>query len=198
MNKKKTFLLYKILRFIGTPFFKLYFSPKIIGKEKIIKDGSLLLVGNHIHALDPLLVDICTNRVVHTLAKSELFKGKFGFFFKKIGAISVDLKKKKNPDALTKAISFLKDGKLVNVSPEAARNYTDELLLPFKKGAVIMSKETNTLILPYCIIGDYKFRSNNLKIIFGDYLDIRDKDIEEANQILFEEIKDLLLKHKYE
>ena len=59
-----------------------------------------------------------------------------------------------------------------------------------------MSKESNTLILPYCIIGDYKFRSKNLKIIFGDYLDIRDKNIDEANQILFEEIKRLLLENK--
>ena len=189
-------ILYKTFRFILTPIFKLYFNPTIIGKEKINKEGALLLVGNHKHALDPLLVDACTNRIVHALAKSELFDSPFGFFFKAIGAIPVYLDADKNPDALNSGIKALKEGSLINISPEAARNYTNEILLPFKKGAVIMSIETDTKILPYCIVGDYKFRSKNLKIIFGDYISFETKDIDEANQILFESIKALLLEHK--
>ena len=132
MDKKEKYFLYRILRFIFNPFFRLYFSPEIIGAEKIKKEGSLLLVGNHIHALDPILVDACTNRVVHALAKSELFEGLFGFFFKSIGAIPVYLDAPKNPEALKSAIDFLNKDSIVNVSPEAARNYTNEVLLPFK------------------------------------------------------------------
>lgn len=193
MNKK--YYLYRILRFIFTPLFKAYYHPVIIGNEKIV-DGRLLLVGNHKHALDPLLVDICTNRVVHALAKSELFVGPLKYFFNSIGAIPVDLDAKSNPQAFHRAIDILNEDGIVNVSPEAARNYTEEILLPFKTGAVRMAMATNTRILPYCIVGDYKFNSKNLKIVFGDYLEFNDENVDEANQILFEKIKELLLKYK--
>ena len=191
-------MLYRILRFIFAPLFRLYYRPTIIGNEKINKDGSLLLVGNHKHAFDPLLVDCCTDRVVRTLAKSELFEGPFGFFFYAIKAIPVYLDAKHNPEALKTAIEHLKNGGVINLSPEAERNYTDEILLPFKKGAVIMSKETDTKILPYCIVGDYKFHSKNLKIVFGDYLSFKDEDIDEANEILFNTVKELLIENKDE
>ena len=188
-------VIYQILRFIFTPLFKGYFHPTIIGKEKIV-DGRLLLVGNHKHALDPLLVDVCTKRTVHALAKSELFVGPFKYFFKGIGAIPVDLDAKSNPEALHKAIEYLKEDALVNVSPEAERNYTDKILLPFKTGAVRMAKQTGCRILPYCIVGDYRFNSKNLKIVFGDYLEFKDEDVDRANEILFEKVKELLLEHK--
>lgn len=191
-------IFYKFCRFLFVPVFRLYFNPQIIGAEKISKSGPLVLAGNHKHALDPLLVDISTKRVVHALAKSELFKGPFGFFFKLIGAISVDLDAPNNPEALQKAIAYLEDGEVVNVSPEAARNYTDQILLPFKKGAVIMSKNTETDIVPYCITGDYRFRSKNLKIVFGDHIRFENETIDEANDILFNTIKDLLITNKHE
>ena len=193
---KDKYYIYKILRFILFPIFIFYFNPKIIGNNKIDKEGSLLLVGNHKHALDPILVDASSNRVIHALAKSELFEGFFGFFFKSIGAIPVYLDAPKNPEALKSGIEVLRNNGVINISPEAERNYTDKLLLPFKKGAVIMAKETNTKIIPYCIVGDYKFRSKNLKIVFGDALYFKDETIEEANEILFNTIKDLLLENK--
>lgn len=191
----KKYRLYQILRFIFTPLFKGYFNPTIIGNEKII-DGRLLLVGNHKHALDPLLVDACTKRTVHALAKSELFVGPLKYFFNAVGAIPVDLDAKSNPDALKSAIVFLNNEELVNVSPEAARNYTDEILLPFKTGAVRMAMKTKCRILPYCIVGDYRFRSKNLKIVFGDYLEFDDEDVNKNNEILFNKIKELLLEHR--
>ena len=193
---KDKYYIYKILRFILFPIFILYFNPKIIGNNKIDKEGSLLLVGNHKHALDPILVDASSNRVIHALAKSELFEGFFGFFFKSIGAIPVYLDAPKNPEALKSGMEVLRNNGVINISPEAERNYTDKLLLPFKKGAVIMAKETNTKIIPYCIVGDYKFRSKNLKIVFGDAIHFKDETIEEANEILFNTIKDLLLENK--
>lgn len=192
----KDTLLYKILRFLFTPVFKLYFRPTIIGNEKIPKEGSIILAGNHKHALDPILVDVTTNRCVHALAKSELFEGFFGMFFKAAGCIPVYLEAKSNPEALSMAIKTLKEGKVINVSPEAERNYTEKILLPFKKGAIKMSKETGAKILPYCIVGDYKFLSKDLKIVYGDIIDVSDMEFEEANDYLFEKVKELLVKYK--
>ena len=188
---------YSAFRLLFSPLFHLIFHPTIVGKEKIPEEGAFLLVGNHKHALDPILVDVCTKRVVHALAKKELFDGPFGFFFRLIGAIPVDLEAKKNPKALQSGLEVLQNGGIVNISPEAERNYTSEILLPFKKGAVIMSQETQTPILPYCIVGDYKFRSGGLKIVFGEPMMVgKDEPIEQANERLYEAIKTLLLENR--
>ena len=194
--KKDRAILYKILRPIFTVIFKLYYNPTIVNKEYIPKKGVAVIAGNHKHALDPICVDVCTKRVVHTLAKKDLHDGKFGWFFRAIGTIPVDLKAERNKEALTNAINYLNNGELINVSPEAKRNYTKEILLPFKVGAVVMAKRTNCEIVPYSITGDYKFRSKNLKITFGKPLNVSNLTVEEANELLYETIKNLLLESK--
>lgn len=187
-------ILYIIFRPIFTFVFKVYYNPTIVNKEYIQKKGAAVIAGNHKHALDPILVDVCTKRVVHTLAKKDLHDGKFGWFFRAIGTIPVDLKAKHNKQSLTKAIEYLKEDSLINVSPEAKRNYTKEILLPFKVGAVVMAQRTNCKVVPYSITGDYKFRSKNLKITFGEPLDVSKMTVEEANEVLYEKVKELLIK----
>ncbi|MBQ6479406.1 MAG: 1-acyl-sn-glycerol-3-phosphate acyltransferase [Erysipelotrichaceae bacterium] len=184
--------IYQFFRIIFTPLFRFYYHPKIIGAERIPKDGSVILAGNHKHAFDPLLVDICTRRTVHALAKSELFEGLFGFFFYGIGAIPVYLDAPKNPDAYAKAKETLKNGEIINISPEAERNYTEKILLPFKTGAVRLAMETETRILPYCIVGEYRFRSKNLRIVFGDPMEIHETEVPAANEHLYRNIEKLL------
>ena len=196
MAKNKGAFLYKIMQPIFRTIFKLYYNPKIINKEYIPKKGCAVIAGNHKHALDPILVDACTKRVVHTLAKKELHDGKFGWFFRAIGTIPVDLHAEHNKDALNTAVEYLNDGQLINLSPEGKRNFTKEILLPFKYGAVVMAKRTNCTIVPYSITGDYKFRSKNLKIVYGKPLDISKLDIEEANKLLYKKIKKLIIENR--
>ena len=196
MSKNKGATLYKVLQPIFRFIFKVYYNPTIINKEYIPKEGRCVIAGNHKHALDPILVDTCTKRVVHTLAKKDLHDGPFGWFFKAIGTIPVDLHAKHNKGALDSAIEYLNDGHLINLSPEAKRNYTDEILLPFKYGAVVMAQRSNSKIVPYSITGDYKFRSKNLKIVFGKPLDISKLSIEDANKLLYKKIKKLILENR--
>ena len=156
----------------------------------------MVIAGNHKHALDPILVDCCTNRTIHTLAKKDLHDGLFGWYFRGVGSIPVDFKAKSNKNALYKAIDYLNNDCLINVSPEGKRNYTDEILLPFKPGAVIMAQKGNALIVPYSITGDYKFRSKNLKIVFGKPIDVSSMSVEDANVFLYKKIKELLIENK--
>jgi len=189
---KNNAVLYKILRPGLTIAFKLFFHPVIVHKEYIPSQGAGVIAGNHKHALDPILVDASTKRVIHTLAKKDLHDGPFGWFFRWMGTIPVDLKAERNRDALQAAIAYLQEGELINVSPEAKRNYTNELLLPFKPGAVVMAGRTGCKITPYAITGDYKFRSKNLKIVFGEPLDVSGMSVEEANCLLFQKVRELL------
>ena len=66
------YILYRVMRTIFSPIFRILFRPRIIGAQNIPQDGAAVIAGNHKHALDPILIDISTKRVVRTLAKKEL------------------------------------------------------------------------------------------------------------------------------
>jgi len=189
---RNKYYLYKIFRIVFLPIFKFIYKPQIINREYIPKEGSAIIAGNHKHALDPILVDVSTKRMVFTLAKKSLHEGKAGFLFRAIGSIPVDTKGGDNKNATSTSVEHLKNGNLINLSPEGTRNKTDELLLPFKYGAVSMAKKANCPIIPYSITGDYKLFKGTLKIVFGKPIDISKLEIEEANKKLFNEIKKLL------
>ena len=191
------FLVYRFLRAVGSPVIRFIFRPEIVGAENIPKSGRDIIAGNHKHALDPIHIDISTKRIVRTLAKKELHDGPFGFIFRSTGTIPVDLHSSRNKAALESAVEVLKNGGTINLSPEAKRNYTNELLLPFKYGAVSMSRRTDTPIVPYSITGDYRLFSKNLKVTFGKafYPDTSSADLYNANKELYEKILALLIEN---
>ncbi len=191
MRHSRAFL-YRALRCCFAPLFRFLFRPNIIGREHLPLQGNAVIAGNHKHALDPILVDICTRRVVHTLAKQELHDGPFGWLFRAVGSIPVDLHRKQNRAALAAAVEVLQADGLINVSPEAKRNYTQELLLPFKYGAVSMAQKTNAPIIPYAITGSYRLFSSNLTIAFGEAMYVGDRLLPAANAELYDRIMTLL------
>lgn len=193
MNKKVPFFYY-IGKAIIIPLFKLYYRPKIINKEYIPKDGAIVIAGNHKHLYDQFLIIGATSRGIHYMAKKEYFDNKkTRWFFKLAGCISVD---RKNHDTIAKntALNVLKDKGAIGIFPEGTRNKTQEVLLPFKYGAVSMSLKTNATIVPFAITGDYKFRSKNLKITFLKPFKVDGMSKEEANNKLYNIIKEQLIK----
>lgn len=186
------YTFYKAAKFVLKPAFLIVFRPVIIGRENIPKNGAAVIAGNHKHAFDPLMIDISTKRVVRTLAKKALHDGPFGGFFRSAGTIPVDLHARKNPAALEAALAALRKGELVNVSPEAKRNYTNELVLPFKFGAAVMAERTGALIVPYAITGEYKiFTRHRPKIVFGKPFRALG-DAGQTNRLLYEKVAELL------
>lgn len=190
--KKNSTLLYKVSKMLLSPIFKLYYNPKIIGKENILKEGPILIVGNHKHLYDQCLAIISTKRGIHYMAKKEYFDDKkVAWFFKGTGCISVD-RKNKDPKATTLALEVLNDGGAIGIFPEGTRNKTKEFLLPFKFGAVSMAKKTDAYIVPFGLTGDYCFRSKNLTIRFGKPFKVTDLDLEPANELLYNCVKELM------
>lgn len=264
--------IYKIARPTLGTIYKLWYNPKIIGKENIPKEGSFLIVGNHVHIMDQCNIIISTKRCIHYMAKKEYFdpqykEGKFPWFFKGAGCIPVD-RSKKDEEATSKALDVLKEHHALGLFPEGTRNalkdakitelykkyrndqdtfetfkkrvkknktsfityieellaqglineeeikdnigdidtflkslikdyriteeeYLEHYLLPLKFGAVSMAQKTDSVIVPYCITGDYKFRSKNLTIRIGEPF-VVDNDLEKANKKLKEEILKLI------
>ena len=69
-----------------------------------------------------------------------------------------------------------------------------EELLKFRKGAVAIAQKTNSKILPFAIRGKYKIFKKGLEIEFGKPVDISQKELEEANNEIRDEVLKLLRK----
>ena len=192
MMNSKAPLLYKISKVVLGPIFKWYYNPKIVNKEYIPKEGSIVIAGNHKHLYDQCLTIVATKRPIHYMAKKEYFDNKkVAWFFKGTGCISVD-RQNKDPKAKQAALDVLNDNGAIGIFPEGTRNRTNDLLLPFKFGAVSLAQKTDSYIVPFAITGDYKFRSKNLKITYGKPFKITDMTLEEANDKLYKKIEKLL------
>ena len=182
---------YKVFKPILSPIFKFYYNPRIENKEYLQQDGPIVVVGNHKHIMDQCLVIIATKRIIHYMAKKEYFDGKMAWFFKATGCISVD-RSIHDSNAKNKALEVLESGGAIGLFPEGTRNKTKAKLLPFKYGAVSMAKKTNATIIPFGIVGDYKFRSKNLKIKFGKPFKVGEMSLEEANAKLEKIVLELI------
>jgi 1-acyl-sn-glycerol-3-phosphate acyltransferase len=186
---------YTFVKVFFGPLFSLLYSPIVLGSEKIPTTGPMILCGNHRHVLDQCAPMIETSRNVHYLAKKEYFDGSYALFFKLMGCIAVNRQIKDNK-ATSSALEVLRNGGAVGIFPEGTRNRTNDVLLPFKFGAVSMAKKTNAVIVPFAISGEFKVGSDNgLIVSIGDPFKV-DDDLEVANTHLRDVILDLLERNK--
>ena len=183
--------LYPILRPLVTFLFKIVYRPRIINKDLIPKEGPIVLAGNHRHALDPITIAVCTKRTIHFLAKKELYKGLNFIFFNLVGTLPVD-RHNKNEKTIGEAEKMLKLGGAVGIFPEGTRNKTKDKLLHFKKGAVSFAKNTDSLIVPFAITGEYKVFRKSLTVIIGKPYKVKSDDIESENDKLRKKISVLI------
>lgn len=183
---------YKFLKLILKPIYKIYYNPKIYNKENLKIDGPIIIAGNHINVMDQCNVIISTKRVITYMAKKEYFDSfKTRWFFKSVGCIPVNRGSKEDTSKI-EAIKVLNNNGAIGIFPEGTRNKTKEKLLPFKYGAVSMAKETYATIIPFAIVGDYKFRSKNLKVKIGKPFKVENVTLEEANNYLYNEVSNLI------
>ena len=183
--------LYRFTRPIIKFLMKFLFRIEIIGNESINNKDSFILAGNHKHNLDCMMLISSTKRTIRFLAKKELLD-KCGWLFKKMGIIPVD-RNKKNKEAVKEACDVLNDGGLVGIFPEGTFNKTEYIVRPFKIGAVKMAKETNSYIVPFAIIGEYKLFRKSIKLIYGKPYKIKNKsDLKSENIKLMNKVIDLL------
>ena len=193
--------LYKLFGWMGLKMVGINLT--VSGLEKIDKNKSYVVVGNH-----PSTLDIFTHIYglpisIRFLTKSELFRIPiFSRVLKILGLPRIDrdstsLDLNKINDSIQ---SVINDGNSIMVFPEGKRS-NQKKLLPFKKGAAHIAKDFNLPILPIV-----SHNAHNLMIkgkvwfISGDiHLDVLDPvessddlDIDKVTELLFERIDQAL------
>ena len=190
--------IYKIARPILSVIYKLWYNPKIVGKENIPTKGAFLLVGNHTHLMDQCNVIISTKRYIRFLAKAEYFDsnnkvGKFAWFFRGTGCIPV-YRDQKDPEAKNIALDVLKTGHVVGLFPEGTRNRFKEeeikkLYEEFAPENISYNDFYKKLKKSKKTFVDYLIELRNNRIITQDEFD---DNIDSAEEYL----DDLLLNHR--
>ncbi len=133
---------------------KFFLKPRIRfeGAEHIPDTGAVVIIANHVHALDPLVVGLAMERPVHFLAKKELFKGSLiRWFLMNLRCIPVD-RDNIDRNALRRAVEVLKNGGMLGVFPEGTRSLDNEML-PFKSGGSYIASQAPCTILPVAVTG---------------------------------------------
>lgn len=157
---------YTIVRPIVKFLFYILYRPIVIGRENIPKKGPYVLAGNHTKWLDSvMLVSVAGRNQVHFLAKEELWHGKGWIVVKAMGCIPVN-RKIHDKDALIRAYEYLNNGSCIGIFPEGTINRTDDIIMPFKYGAVKMCGETGAQLVPFVITGKYKLFKKGVRIEF--------------------------------
>jgi len=187
---------YKLMKFIFyIPMTKILYNIEIVGIENIPKEGRVILAGNHTKWLDPVMLVLLTKRQLHFLAKEELFHGIIKPFIIGMGCIPVN-RKIHDKDALISAYKTLEIDNAIAIFPEGTINRTDDIIMPFKMGAVKMSEKTNSPIIPFGITGKYKlFKRKSVRIEFFKPMYAKG-DLEKSNKKLEKIVSKCLIDNK--
>jgi 1-acyl-sn-glycerol-3-phosphate acyltransferase len=190
--------LFRAFRVVLRPVFWLLLHPKYYGRENIPGDGAVVFATNHKNFFADFLEAGATKRNVHFLAQHGLFeKPILGFLMRKFGLVAVDRENKAKNSAMHYSVEYLKRGHLVQVHPEGTRNRGEkrqDLLLPFKPGAVVMAKRAGAIIIPSVIVGNFNIFGKSVKMIIGEPLDVSklsvDKGVELLRKTMYKMLKE--------
>lgn len=186
---------YKVVKPIASFLIRLLFHPKVVGLENIPKSGRIVLAGNHTRFLDPVMLVGIVKRPIHFLAKKELFDGCLSFLVKGMGCVPVN-RKIHDKSALNSAIDYLNKDLCVGIFPEGTINKTtDEVILPFKIGAVKMAHDTNSKIVPFIITGKYRIIGRSVRLEFLKPISVSD-DLDKSNEKLMNIIENKLKENR--
>lgn len=175
-KKPKSNFLYYLVKITGAIPMLLYFRHKTykFGDKPLPmkKRGNAVLTANHNSFLDPVIVSVVFGmRNLYYLATKDLYNTKLKkFFFDRIHCIIVD-KENFSMSSLHEVCDRLKAGKVVTIFPEGQVNHSENEMLSYKWGAVLMAFKGKAPIVPM-YIAPRKHWYNRQRVVLGDPIDI--------------------------
>ncbi|MDP8206518.1 MAG: lysophospholipid acyltransferase family protein [Candidatus Electryonea clarkiae] len=162
-------MIMDIVRFL----LKVIFGLRIYDTEKVPLTGRLLIVSNHIAALDPAVVGSTVPREVHFVAKIQLFKGLFGKFIRHLNAVPVK-RSGSDKEAIKVLRSALLEDKAVLIFPEGTRT-PDPEKRDLKLGVGMLAVMSGADLIPMRVDGTVNlmrafFRKPGVSVHFGNVI----------------------------
>lgn len=157
-------MLYYIFRYLLWPVFVILFRPIVYNRENYRIKGKAIYVANHISLLDPVMIAFTCPRMVHFMAKKELFVGPGKLFFKALLAFPVN-RHTADIASLRQAMEVLNEGKAFGIFPEGKRSVTGEID-ELEKGTAFIALKSGAPVIPLYIDPE-SYLGGPLRIIVG-------------------------------
>ncbi len=178
---------------------KAFFRYQVVGRDKLITSGSVLIAANHESFLDPPLVGIAWNDSVYYLARKTLFRGPAKWIYPRWNAIPID---QEAPDmsSLKNIIKILRSGEQVVVFPEGERTLTGELQSG-EAGVGLIAAKSRATIQPVRIFGAYealprgsgRLRFRQITIVVGDPITLTPEETKAKGREGYQAISDRIM-----
>lgn len=185
------------------------FGIKLIvnGKEKIPTNTTFVVAHNHLSNLDPIILNVYFKKYPMVfMAKKSLSKIPFfGKMIKRTGFIFLERDgSTKDAYAIARGIKMLRNDECsIGIAPEGTRNFTNEILLPFKEGTFVLAQKARKPIVVTAfantnIVNDnllFKSHKIYLEIIdvleYDDYKDLTSDELsQKVFDLMYEYLKD--------
>jgi 1-acyl-sn-glycerol-3-phosphate acyltransferase len=189
-------LFYWFLRGFFQVVSKIFLNVRVEGAGNVPETGPLVVCANHVAWWDPVLVSCSNRRVIHWMAKGELFRYPiFGPLLKCALAFPVD-RGKPDMSAVRDSLAVLKGGGVVGIFPEGTRQRGRGLLGEMLPGAALIALRGRSPVVPVAIRGRYGFR-NTVRVAYGKPFALEAKggrasrDMEDGSRAITEAITTL-------
>ncbi len=177
---------------------------RVVGAQRIPKDGPLIFAPIHFSVLDPPLVAAGSDRAISFMAKIELFSPTWqGALIRSLGAFPVE-RGSSDSEAIRLALRLLEEGRALLLFPEGTRG-DGETLGPIGAGVTMLARRTGAVVVPVGISGTQRvlpkgaksLRRARMTLVFGEpfsYQDLVDRVGEKEAKAAFAlEIQERLL-----
>ena len=153
--------------------FRTLFPVKYHHLERVQLDAPYILLGNHSHMFDPMLIGLPVYRYhVRFMGKKELTKNPIlKWITQKILMIPVD-RHNMDMNAIRQSLKTLKEGHVLGIFPEGTR-YKDGVMQDMEGGVALLALRSGCRLLPAYIASKPRFLRTT-HVYFGDPVSVRD------------------------
>jgi 1-acyl-sn-glycerol-3-phosphate acyltransferase len=180
---------------------RILWRAQISGPLPVEEHEGAVIVCNHTSGIDPMVVQLCTDRVVHWMVAREYYEMPLASYaFRSVNSIPVN--RGGIDTAGTKmAIRLAQEGGLVGLFPEGRVNTTDDLLLPGRPGAALIALKARVKVIPCFVrglpydgtaLGSF-FMAGNARITVGKPIDLSSYFDREGEKSVLQELTKLFL-----